>query len=107
MQERLELEVVLERLELEVVFCIVITDILNHAIEALLVVRQQSLLNVVAKQVTEKTTEILMTWIREERTAIGQHTYETAEKTKYGECVHLSCHAVELVVEPPTATELD
>jgi alcohol dehydrogenase class IV len=55
-----------ERLELEVVLCVVIADILNHAIEALLVVRKQSLLNVVAEQVTEKTAEILMTWIREE-----------------------------------------
>ena len=52
-----------ESIELEVVAGVVVADVLNHAREALHVVWQQALLNVVAEQIAEQTAEILMTRI--------------------------------------------
>ena len=52
-----------ESIELEVVAGVVVADVLNHAREALHVVWQQTLLNVVAEQIAEQTAEILMTRI--------------------------------------------
>lgn len=50
-------------IELEIIACIVIADILNHSRQALHVVRQQSLLHVVSKQVAKQATEIFVAWI--------------------------------------------
>lgn len=52
-----------ESIELEVVAGVVVADVLNHAREALHVVWQQALLNVVAEQIAKQTAEILMTRI--------------------------------------------
>lgn len=56
----------LQALKLEIVFRVIVAYILNHAIQAFLVVRKESFLYVIAKQVTEQTAEILMTRIRQE-----------------------------------------
>ena len=64
-------------IELEVTAGIVIADILYHTRENLMIVGQQTLLNVVTKHITEYTTEILVTWIAEERAAVSKHTHET------------------------------
>ena len=69
--------------ELEVVASIVVRDVLYHAREALHVVRQQALLNVIAEEIAEQTTEVLVAWVAEERARVGQHTYETAQQTQH------------------------
>lgn len=56
----------LQALKLEIVFRVIVAYILNHAIQAFLIVRKKSFLYVIAKQVTEQTAEILMTRIRQE-----------------------------------------
>lgn len=53
-------------IELEIVACIVVADILNHTRETLHIVRQQTLLHIIAEQVAKQTTEVLMTWVAEE-----------------------------------------
>ena len=88
-------------IELEIILCVVVTDVFNHLAQQLAIVGQQSLLNIVAKQVAENATEVLVTRIAEERTAVGKHTYEAAQETQHAEGVHLADHAVHLVVEPP------
>ena len=55
----------LQALKLEIVFRVIVAYILNHAIQAFLVVRKEPFLYVIAKQVTEQTAEILMTRIRQ------------------------------------------
>ena len=70
-------------IEFEIVSCIVVGDILYHATEYLIVVGQQALLYIISEDVAEQTTEIFMTWITQERTRIGEHSYETAEQTKH------------------------
>ena len=70
-------------LELEVVLSVVVRDVLNHAREVLHVVRYKTLFNVCTEDVTEETTEVLVTWVREERTRVSQHTYEAREKTEH------------------------
>ena len=58
----------MQSIELEVVLGIVVRYVLYHAAEHLLIVGQQALFNVVAKDVAEQTAEVLMTRIAEERT---------------------------------------
>ena len=48
-----------------------------------------------------------MARIAQERTRVGEHTYEAAQQTKNRESVHLTGHAVELVVEPPSRAKLN
>ena len=88
-------------IELEIVSCVVVRDVLHHTGEALHIVRQQALLHVIAEKIAEQTTEILVAWIAEERTGVGQHTYEAAQEAEHREGIHLPGHTIELVVEPP------
>ena len=53
------------------------------------------------------SAEVFMSRIGEERTAVGQHAHKTAEQPLQGECVHLALHAIELIVEPPSAAKLN
>ena len=53
-------------LELEVVLSIVVRNVLNHARDVLHVVWDKTLLKVCTEEVTEETTEVLVTWVREE-----------------------------------------
>ena len=56
-------------LEVEEASCVVVADILYHLTHALLFVTSEwdkTLLNVIAEEITECATEILVTWIREE-----------------------------------------
>ena len=47
-------------LKLEVVLGIVVADVFHHAVEAFFVVGKQSLLHIVAQQIAEQATEILV-----------------------------------------------
>ena len=69
--------------EFKVAAGVVVRDILDHAREDLHVGRQQTALDIVGEQVAEDATELLVARIREERTAVGKHTYETTQQTKY------------------------
>lgn len=64
-------------IELEVVASIVVRDILYHTREALHVVRKQALLYIIAEEVAEQTTEVLVTWknqeVIDERTLFRVH----------------------------------
>ena len=84
-----------------------ITDILYHTSQDLLIIWQQTFLYIITKKVTEDTAEILMTRITQERAAVSEHTYETAQQAKYGEGIHLPYHSIHLVIEPPAGTKLD
>ena len=56
-------------LELEIVLCVVVADVFDHLLNAGFLVagvRDHAVLDVVAEDVTERTTEVLMTRIREE-----------------------------------------
>ena len=56
-------------LEIEEASCVVVADILYPLTHALLFVTSEwdkTLLNVIAEEITECATEILVTWIREE-----------------------------------------
>ena len=56
-------------LEVEEASCVVVADILYHLTHAFLFVTSEwdkTLLNVIAEEITECATEILVTWIREE-----------------------------------------
>lgn len=97
-------------LELEVILCVVVADVFDHLLHAGFLVagvRDHTVLDVVAEDVTERTTEILMTRVTEERTAVSQHTYHAAQETEVGERHHLLLHTVLLIKEPPTGTELN
>ena len=50
-------------LKAKIVLGVVITDVFHHAVQALLVVGQQPFLDIVAQEVTEQTTEVLMTGV--------------------------------------------
>ena len=88
-------------IELEIATGIVVADVFDHLTQELAVVRQQTLLHIVAQQVAENTTEVFMTRIAQERTAVGKHTNKATQQAKYRKSVHLTNHTVHLVVEPP------
>ena len=51
-------------LELEIVFCIVVGDILHHLVDEFhLALRKLSCCNVFAQNVAEDSAEVLVTWI--------------------------------------------
>ena len=96
-----------QALKLKIIFRIIIAYILNHTIQAFLVIRKEPLLHIIAKQIAEQAAEILMTRIRQERTAVGKHSDKTAQQAEYRQCIHLSCHTVKLIIKPPAATKLN
>ena len=53
-------------IELKIPAGIVVRDIFYHLTQQFTIVRQQALLHIIAENVTEDTTEILMTRITEE-----------------------------------------
>ena len=67
-------------LEFKVILCVIIADVFNHPVQSFLVVREQALLDIIAKQVAKQTAEILMAGIREERAAVCQHTDKAAQQ---------------------------
>ena len=73
---------------------IIVRDVFNHADKCFLVVREKALFNVVSENVAEQSSEILMTRIAQERTAICEHTYKTTQQSKNREGIHLACHTV-------------
>ena len=72
----------MSNLKFKIVLCIIIANILYHLLNAGFLVagvRDHAVLDVVAEDVTERAAEILVTRVREERTAVGQHTYHAAQ----------------------------
>ena len=70
-------------LELEEAVSVVVADILNHLTYTVVLStgeRNQTILDVLTNQVAEGTTEVLVTRIAQERTAVGQHTYKQDEE---------------------------
>ena len=63
-------------IELKIVLGVVVGDVLNHAAQQFAVVRQQALLHIITQQIAENATEVLVTRIAEERTAVGEHAHE-------------------------------
>ena len=70
-------------IELEITLGVVVGDVLYHTIKYLVVIGKKTLLYVVAEDVAEQTTEILMTRIAQERAGVGEHSYKTTEQTKH------------------------
>ena len=64
-------------IELKIVLGVVIGDVLDHLTQQFAIIGQQTLLNIIAKQVAEDATEILVTRIALERAAISQHANKT------------------------------
>ena len=74
---RFERQAGVNTLELEVVFRVVVADVFYHLLNAgafVADVGDHAVFDVVTEDVTQRTTEVLMTRIREEGTAVGQHT---------------------------------
>ena len=71
------------RLEVKIVLSIVVADVLYHLVEAFhFACRDFAIFHILTEEVTEGTAEILMARVREERARVGQHTYETAQKSE-------------------------
>ena len=45
--------------------------------------RKQTLFHIVSEEVTQRASEILVTWVGEEAARIGEHTHETAEQSEH------------------------
>ena len=58
-------------------------------------------------KVTHNTSEVLVSGIGHEGTAVGKHTNKCRECAEVCKSLHLRLHAVALVVEPPAGAELD
>ena len=64
--------------ELEESFGVEIRDIFNHLLNPMhLGCRDLSLLHIISYQIAEYAAEILMTCVRNKRTAVSQHTYKS------------------------------
>ena len=53
-------------LEVEVVLCVIVADVLNHLTDTLLLIASEwdeSVLDVLTYEVTECATEVLMAWV--------------------------------------------
>ena len=64
------------RLEVEELVGVVVADVFDHLVDTLLLisgVRDEAVLDVVSYEVAEGTTEVLVTRVGEERTAVGKH----------------------------------
>ena len=67
-------------LELEELLGVVITDVLNHLIDAFHFGNGNfTVFHITTYEVTQRAAEIFMTRIGEERTGIGQHTNKSTQ----------------------------
>ena len=94
-------------LEVEISLRVIVADVFHHLCDKLhFLGGQLAVFHVLTDEVAQAAAEVFVARVGEERAAVGQHAYETAQQTEYREGVHLAFHAVELVVEPPSAAEL-
>ena len=83
-----------------------VADVGDHRADQVHRVGQQALLDLRAQQVAEDTAKVLVASVGEERSAIGQHADEAAQKAEVRQRNELLLDAVLLIQEPPGAAEL-
>lgn len=70
-------------LELEVVLCVVIADVFDHLVDAIhFADRQFAILDIATYEVAQRAAEVFVARVGEERTRVGQHTYEAAQQAQ-------------------------
>ena len=85
---------------------IVVTNISYNLSHKLHIARHLAILDHCTEIVTENTAEIVMTGIREERTAVGQHPHERAQMPRSSQILQVSFHSDLVIKEPPRGTVL-
>ena len=91
----------------EVCSRVVVGDIADEAVEKFFVMREFPIFHVLADDVAEETTKILMAWKAQERPRVREHADKMTEEPDGGDGVDLILHAHERVIEPPARAELD
>ena len=79
------LDVALGCLKIKIILCVVVRDVLNHLVDTLSLIPcvwHFSVLDVGGNEVAEDATEIFVARVGEERTGVGEHTYETAQESE-------------------------
>ena len=79
------LNVALGCLKVKIVLCVVVRDVLNHLVDTLCLIAHVwhfAVLDVCGNEVAEDATEIFVARVGEERTGVGEHTYETAQESE-------------------------
>ena len=95
-------------LEVKISFGIIIRNVSDHLFyEGHLLGWQLAVLDILTYHITELAAEILVAGIGEEGTAVGEHTHEATEQSQNAEGIHLALHTIQLIVEPPSTTELN
>lgn len=96
-----------DRLKVKVILCVVVGDAGDDLLEGFVVLGVFAVGYPFTDEVAEDAAEVLVARVGYEATAIGEHADEVCERAKVSESLHLSLHAVTLVVEPPAGAELD
>jgi len=94
-------------LEVKIFFSVFVCNSADDFFKLLVVSRILSLVYPFSDKITEYASEIFVTWVGNERTAVGEHSDEVADSAEVGKCLHLRFHSVALVIEPPARTELN
>ncbi len=92
--------------ETEVSAGVVVADVFDHFPDEGEVIGNKPSLHVTAKDIAQQAAEVFVARVGEEGSAVGEHADELAQQAELREALDLACHAVELVVEPPSAAEL-
>ena len=69
--------------------------------------RQQPTGDIMADDVAQQPPEIVMSWVTQETAAVSEHPDKTTEQSRLRQGFDVLCHAIELVVKPPAAAELN
>lgn len=83
-----------------------VADFLNHLTHQADIIGNFATLDIFSPQVAQNASEIFMPRERQEASRICHHSYKARKKSHIGQRVELSFHAIFLIQEPPTTSEL-
>ena len=93
-------------LEIEITLGVVVADIRGDLLELCHICGIFAVLDPLAKQVAEDSSEIFVSCVGNEAAAVGQHADEARDHSEICKRSHLALHTVSLIVEPPARSEL-
>ena len=92
--------------ETEILHGIIVANVLDHSTDVFNACWQQSAHDIAPDNVAQEPSEIVMPGIAQKTAAVRQHAHKAAEQPSLGQGLNVSLHAVQLIIEPPTAAKL-
>ena len=93
--------------EIEIILCVAVGNVGNNSAQRFNIVRELSVFNKLAEQLTENTSEIFVTSVGKEASGVGKHSYKACKVAEVAERNKLVTHTCLVVVKPPSRAVLD